>query len=160
MKNIVCKNAYGEEFPVTDGELEARIGVYALIEQDDKILFTKQWGGYGIVGGGVDLSETLEGALVREVREETGLRVTPGELFYYTTTFYKKDANSQAYQSHQFYFTVKDVDGIIDQSDITAHEQSYTQGAPEWVNKADLEALDFRHSVDLPTILDAYYNRT
>ena len=159
MKSIVCKNAYGEEFFVTDGELETRVGVYALIEQDGKILFTKQWGGYGIVGGGVDLSETLEDALMREVREETGLEVTPGELFYYTTTFYKKDADSQAYQSHQFYFTVGEVEGDIGQADITAHEQSYTQGAPEWVSKADLGTLDFRHSVDLATILDAYYIR-
>lgn len=157
--SITCINAYGEEFIVSKDSLEMRIGVYAVIERDGKILFTRQWGGYGIVGGGIDLGETLEDALVREVQEETGLTITPGKLFYQTTTFYKKDAASQAYQSHQFYFATSSVSGEIDPEQITQHEQTYTQGAPEWVDRSEIAKLDFRHSVPFSTIIEAYDHR-
>lgn len=37
---------------------------------------------YVIPGGGVEEGETVEGAVVREMKEETSLDVTVGELFY------------------------------------------------------------------------------
>ncbi len=69
-----------------------RIGVYAVIIQDDQILLTKtQAGSRNIMnfpGGGVDIHEGFSQALQRECQEELGCSVTIGELIYSSGTLY------------------------------------------------------------------------
>ena len=59
------------------------VGVLALIERDGALLLERRsdCGRWGLVGGGIEVEESLEDALRREVREETGLVVTDQELF-------------------------------------------------------------------------------
>ncbi len=59
------------------------IGVLALIERDGGLLMERRsdCGRWGFVGGGVEVEESLEDALRREVLEETGLVVADQELF-------------------------------------------------------------------------------
>ena len=59
------------------------VGVLALIERDGELLLERRsdCGRWGFVGGAVEVEESLEGALRREVLEETGLVVTGEELF-------------------------------------------------------------------------------
>jgi 8-oxo-dGTP diphosphatase len=61
--------------------------VAAIIEKDGKILLTKRniepyKGSWVLPGGHIDLDETTEAAVVREVKEETGLDIRPEFLFY------------------------------------------------------------------------------
>jgi ADP-ribose pyrophosphatase YjhB (NUDIX family) len=58
------------------------LAVSAAIFRDSRVLIVRRGraparGLYTLPGGGVELGETLEQAVVREVREETGLAVTP-----------------------------------------------------------------------------------
>lgn len=58
------------------------LAVSAAIFRDDRVLIVRRGrppahGLYTLPGGGVELGETLEQAVVREVREETGLAVAP-----------------------------------------------------------------------------------
>ncbi|MDO9556930.1 MAG: NUDIX hydrolase [Coriobacteriia bacterium] len=66
--------------PASDGP---RVRVAAVILVGDKLLLVRQRAGgepyYLLPGGGVDRGETLEQALRREVREETGLECRVGE---------------------------------------------------------------------------------
>jgi 8-oxo-dGTP diphosphatase len=156
IKTVVCKDVFGKEYIVDADDLEQRIGVYAVIIKDGKILLTRQWDGYSLVGGGVDKGETLEEAFVREVKEETGLDALPDRMIYYTTTFFKKDEASNPKQSFQFYFTQKSVEGDIRNDSITVSEGEYTNGAAEWVSLEDARGIELRHSVDIITILGAY----
>ena len=62
-----------------------RVGVGAVLIHQDKVLLIKRGkeplrGRWVVPGGTVELGETLEQALVREVQEETGLTVRPLEV--------------------------------------------------------------------------------
>jgi 8-oxo-dGTP diphosphatase len=61
------------------------LAVSAAIFRDGKVLLVRRarppaHGLYTLPGGGVELGETLEQAVIREVREETALDVAPMEL--------------------------------------------------------------------------------
>jgi ADP-ribose pyrophosphatase YjhB (NUDIX family) len=58
------------------------LAVSAAIFRDGRVLIVRRGrppahGLYTLPGGGVELGETLEGAIIREVREETGLAIAP-----------------------------------------------------------------------------------
>jgi 8-oxo-dGTP diphosphatase len=61
------------------------LGVGALIFEDDRILLVERGreplkGQWSLPGGAVETGERLEEALIREVREETGLEVAPAQV--------------------------------------------------------------------------------
>lgn len=62
------------------------VRVTGVVIEDGRILLLNQDTGTGrswsLPGGKVEDGETLAGALVREMREETGLEVEPGRLLY------------------------------------------------------------------------------
>ena len=153
---VICKDAFGNEHQCLIDELDVRIGIYAIIIRDNKILLARHWDGYSMIGGGVEKGESLEDAFVREVKEETGLDVRPGKLVHHATTFFKRDDKSRAKQSYQFYFTHNELHGEIHNNNITDSEKTYTNDVPEWVELDTIDQIDFRHSVDLKDILAAY----
>lgn len=59
------------------------LGVVALIERDGSLLLEcrKDCERWSLIGGGVQVNESLDGALAREVWEETGLTVAGSTLF-------------------------------------------------------------------------------
>lgn len=66
---------------------EIRVGAYGLLLRDNKMLLCRlssqarnSAGLWTLPGGGLDFGESPEDAVVREVGEETGLRVTTGCL--------------------------------------------------------------------------------
>jgi 8-oxo-dGTP diphosphatase len=64
------------------------VAVSAAIFRDDRVLIVRRrqppaYGLYTLPGGAVELGETLEQAVVREVREETGLEIEPQQLAGY-----------------------------------------------------------------------------
>lgn len=156
MSEIICKDVYGNEHKVKSKDLKLRVGVYAVIIENNKILLTRQWDGYSLIGGGLELGETIEDAIIREVKEETGLDFTPDRVVYYATTFFKRDEVHAPHQSVQLYFSHKDIVGELNNANITASEKTYTTGSPEWVDVGRIGEIKFRHSVKLEEILEAY----
>ena len=69
---------FGRPEPGQDYAL--RPGAYAVISGPRGFAFVRTPGGLFLPGGGVDEGESLEQALVREVLEGCGLRVTVGAL--------------------------------------------------------------------------------
>jgi ADP-ribose pyrophosphatase YjhB (NUDIX family) len=85
-----------------------RIRVTGLLIEANKILVLEQKTSdrkYTIPGGGVEIDETLEQALVREFKEETGLTIKPNRILYISE--YNKDANTHVIE---IVFTVSRVD--------------------------------------------------
>jgi mutator protein MutT len=67
----------------------------AILIEDQKILLVKQdvtetrhW---ALPGGRLEYEETIEQCLKRELKEETGLEISVGELLYVTDRFYRND---------------------------------------------------------------------
>lgn len=62
------------------------VRVTGVVIEDDRILLLNQdtdtGRGWSLPGGKVEEGETIRDALVREMREETGLDVEPGRLLY------------------------------------------------------------------------------
>ena len=61
------------------------VGVGAIVIEDDRVVLVKRGhaplqGKWSIPGGVLEVGETLRKAAVREVLEETGLTIEPGEL--------------------------------------------------------------------------------
>jgi mutator protein MutT len=78
------------------------VGVGAVLIHEGKVLLIRRGkeplrGRWVVPGGTVEVGETLEQALVREVQEETGLVVKPGEVL---TVFDRIEREGSAVQYH------------------------------------------------------------
>ena len=79
------------------------VGVYGLIIKENKILLIKKNGGpydgkYDLPGGTIEFNESIEDALVRELKEEVGIDITEYKLYDVISTnieWYYKDELEQ-----------------------------------------------------------------
>lgn len=88
---------------------ETRPSVKAIIFKDGKLAMFKseKFGEYNFPGGGVDAGETHLDALVREVREETGLHVLPESVreFGLAISLCASRYEGQIFEQDVFYYT-------------------------------------------------------
>lgn len=147
-KNIVkCKNVYGGEFEVSTDKLSFRPSVYGIIFQDNSILLSKQWDGYDFPGGGIKLGETIEEALKREMKEETGLDVKMGDIVACENSFFKYRQKEKYVQSILVYYLCEIVSGEISLDFLAESEKDYV-GLSEWINLEDMKKIKFYNSID------------
>lgn len=119
--------------------------VRAIIINNDKMLVmlrVKQGSRYfTLIGGGVKEGETLDQALIREVKEETGLDVIQHELVF-------KEENVQPYANQFIYLCQLDTydnvalgefseEAILNKYGMNTHQ-------PMWVNISSFKSLAFR----------------
>jgi len=76
------RDANGQAITYDGSPIEWRISSYAIVVQDESVLMIQDKNNYlyTVPGGGVELEESLEEALVREVQEEIGSLVQVGAL--------------------------------------------------------------------------------
>ena len=90
-----------------------RVSAYALAIRDGKLLVakSKHENNFDVIGGGVEIGETIEDALVREAREEGGVKIRPGKLLFSAVDwFYHR--TGKFYQTLQLYYAA-DIIGEI-----------------------------------------------
>jgi len=153
LTTLTTRDVFGNEYQANSEDITQTIRVYAFIVRDDKLLLTKQWDGYSLPGGGVEIGEHFEQALERELKEETGLNVTAGKIFYNTDRLFQRNADSKPVQAFMFFYDVTNISGEISNQDITESEKTYTTGKAEWVPLEKIDTITFRHSVALDEIL-------
>ncbi|MDT5035550.1 MAG: hypothetical protein QOE03_735 [Micromonosporaceae bacterium] len=106
------------------------------------------------VGGGIDDGETPVGAAVRELFEETGLRIAPdalGEPIFHDVTEFPFDG--QWYRQEQAYYLVRVDSWLVDFGGFNAIERA-TVDAYRWWSADELRATDERfYPSDLPDLL-------
>jgi len=154
MKEIICRDINGNKTePVPVEELIFRPSVYGVVVKDKKVLLVPQWDGYDFPGGGVELGETLEETLLREVKEETGLTVKKSRIIACEHDFFKALYHSEKYyHSILMYFLCTDPKGKLSTEGFDEHEKEYAKQA-EWIDVEDVESIKFYNALDSPDII-------
>jgi 8-oxo-dGTP diphosphatase len=146
-KFVLCKDRNGKKYKTSVDTLSFRPSVYTVIIKDKKILLSKQWDGYDFPGGGIDLGETIEGALKREVWEETGLRVTINDLITCENSFFRSLYLKTNWQSIMMYYLCDITGGKLSVKNLDEQEREYAD-MPEWIPFSKLKKIKFYNSVD------------
>jgi mutator protein MutT len=103
------------------------------IKSGDKVLFLKRQSNkpeantWGVPGGKIDAGETAKNAVIREVSEETGLKLNAKTVHYFGKVYAKGESND--FVLHLFEASVKDPSAVT--INPTEH-QNYT-----WVSLKD-----------------------
>lgn len=143
MKTVVCLDIYKQPHEMPVGELRWRPSVYGVLIKDDKVLMAKQFGKYGLPGGGIDLGEQPEEALRREFIEETGLTVCDPMLLSAQSDFFKPPHTNAdgCIQSIQLFYNCRYESGDLSTAGFDDHEQEHAEIA-EWINLRQLDDIE------------------
>jgi len=114
---------------------------------------SRQWDGYDFPGGGINLGETIHQALCREVKEETGLNIRPGQLLAIEDSFFKLPVSKKYVHSILIYFLCQILGGKVSTKFASREEKTYL-GKPEWISLSSVGSLKFYNSVDSASIID------
>ncbi len=153
MKSIICIDKDKNPYEVPTSDLIWRPSTYAIIIQDARILLVPQWDGYDLPGGGIELGETIEEWLIREVKEETGMDVIAWDLVDCKTSFFNTQAPTDNFiQSVMLYYTAYITGGELSVAGFDEEEKSYARMA-EWVPLAELQNINFKSSVEILPII-------
>ena len=149
-KKIICHNIKNELSEIDSDKLTFRPSVYGVLIEDRKILLSPQWDGYDFPGGGVEIHETLEEALVREFFEETGLKVKVLAPLYCKTSFFNPDYfkkhKGEYWNCPLLYFVVKKIGGELSKDNFEESEMEYANLA-EWVDLEKAKDVKFINDI-------------
>jgi len=146
---VICLDVEGNKYEIPLEELQWRPSVYGIVIKNDKVLLSKQFGDrYDLPGGGVDLGEDLKAAVVREVKEETGLDVhKPEALGIENNFFHSAHGNKQSYHSILVYYSCILLGGELSIDGFDEEEKKYAEIA-EWVPLDTIDDLKLASTFD------------
>lgn len=135
----------GKYHDVSPDEVSWRPSAYGIVIRDGQILLSPQHGkGYDLPGGGVDIDETFEQAVLREVKEETGLDVRIIRFLTMRENIFiwkPEDAAKRGmYHSILCYYLCEYVSGEVSKDGFGEEEKQYAELA-EWINLDQLDVI-------------------
>lgn len=139
-ETVVCIGFDGKEYPTPRSELTRRPSAYGIVIREGNVLLSKQTNGYDLPGGGFEADEMAEEAVVREVEEETGIRVqvvSKATQKPIITYFKRTHKDGSCIESEMHYLVCEYLGGSISTSGFDENEKKY--GLPaEWFPIAKL----------------------
>jgi ADP-ribose pyrophosphatase YjhB (NUDIX family) len=149
MRTVICRNLDGSSTkPIPIEKLVFRPSIYGVIIRNNKILLVPQWDGYDFPGGGIDKGETNEHALLREVKEETGLSVKIQNILLCEEDFFKDFHEDDAYyHSILLYYLCSNPTGKLSTKGFDEQEKEYAKLA-QWVPIDQISNIKFYNSID------------
>ncbi|NCU39198.1 NUDIX domain-containing protein [Candidatus Saccharibacteria bacterium] len=150
----------GKLHDVSIDELTWRPSVYGIVIEHGTILLSPQHSfGYDLPGGGVNLGESIEAALVREVKEETGIDVQPISLLTAKDNIFvwKPDdvEKRRVFHSVLLYYSCKTTDGEISSDGLEGDEKEYASEAV-WLDIDRLDDISPASSYDWRQVVQEY----
>jgi len=106
----------------------------------------------------MEIEETIEQALIREFREETGLNVKPKQLLHLSEDFFVAPFTKKAYHSLLIYFLCEYKNGEINTQGFDEHEKMYAKKAV-WISLDEVPKLKFYNSVDSVSLIKKAANK-
>lgn len=141
-RTIVCRSINGKQVEIPINKLVFRNSVYGIILHEKKILLvqTKTTGHYAFPGGGIKIGEPIKLALIREIHEETGIKVEIGNLIHFEEDFFYYDPGDIAFHSFLFFYecTPKTTTLVPDEGVIDMEAEK-----PRWVPLENVNPEDF-----------------
>ena len=148
MALVKCRTLFNQEKLIPAESLIQRPSVYGLIIQNGKLLVAKgqYTQRYVLPGGGIEKGEAIDAALVREVKEETGIEIEVREFLHFTTDFFYYDPLDLAIHGFLFFYGCKPLTTDLKLPDYPPEEGLE---APFWVEIERLDSAAFQSHGDL-----------
>ena len=121
-----------QDFRTTVGDTVFGVRAAALILQNGKLLVTKDKGKYYTIGGAIQVNESTEDAVVREVKEELGVRAQAGQLAFVVENRFEEDG--VYWHNIEFHYLVD----LLEEAPLTMQEDVKRQPC-EWIDLDKLE---------------------
>ena len=124
-----------QDFRTTVGDTVFGVRAVALILQNGKLLVTKDKGKYYTIGGAIQVNESTEDAVVREVKEELGVKAQAGQPAFVVENRFEQDGVS--YHNIEFHYLVD----LLEEAPLTMQEDEKMQPC-EWIDLDRLEGIN------------------
>lgn len=123
-----------QDFRTKVGNTVFGVRATALIVQNNQLLVTKEGDYFYTIGGAIQINESTEDAVVREVREELGVRAQAGQLAFVVENRFEQDGVS--YHNIEFHYLVN----LLEEAPLTMQEDEKRQPC-EWINLDQLQNI-------------------
>lgn len=154
---ITSVDINGTSYEVPISELKWRPSAYGIVIQEGNILLSPQFGDnrYDLPGGGVDLGESPEHGVIREVKEETGLEVKAPRLIGGVSRFFTFAYKSgpEHVQSIMLYYVCELVGGELSMEGFDDYEKEYAKMAV-WFPITELDSIEIASSYDWRELIE------
>ena len=150
MKTVICVDLEGKQYEVDANELRWRPSAYAVVIRNGKLLLAKEASGsYGLPGGGIELGELPQDAVLREVKEETGIIVAHPKPLSFASNFFALTGSSKDkyVESLLLYYRCEFVGGELSLQYLPAVDRPF-HDAPEWLPLEQLGNIKLASSFD------------
>ena len=116
-----------QDFRTKVGNTVFGVRATALIVEEGKLLVVEDEDGFYTIGGAIQVGERTEEAVIREVKEELGVKAQAGQLAFVVENRFEQDGVS--YHNIEFHYLVD----LLEDAPLTMQEDEKRQPC-EWID--------------------------